>query len=300
MLLSDKSRSLQYSLGFGGQGLSFARMEKARSVLPQGQRGRRWPCCQHLDLLGDTTMVTCHHSHECHPSGAASCGHLHPAPSPLLPVVPLAWLPCQPPGPSLPWPLRCCHLCQGQIRRIPLCPQWCDPKPSSPHTGGATGGTGHLCRCTYLRGQVGAAVPTLPSPCDTPGSRGCAAGASGGLAWEPRWLCWQQALSSCAWTRCVDSEAPGEARPAELGACRGHQWSWRPSWDGQCRGCHVPTLVWDHPECRAPALPMPGTAVALLRTARLWLDGTPWGAESLPASAVQLQAVPGGSGCPCP
>lgn len=81
VLLSDKSRSLQYSLGFGGQGLSFARMEKARSVLPQGQRGRRWPCCQHPGLLGDTTMVTCHRSHECHPAGAASCGHLCRPPS---------------------------------------------------------------------------------------------------------------------------------------------------------------------------------------------------------------------------
>lgn len=76
MLLSDKSRSLQYSLGFGGQGLSFARMEKARSVLPQGWRGRRRPCCQHPGLLGNTTVVTCHRSHECHPAGAAGCGQL--------------------------------------------------------------------------------------------------------------------------------------------------------------------------------------------------------------------------------
>lgn len=84
VLLSDKSRSLQYSLGFGVQGLSFARMEKARSVLPRGRRGGRWPCCQHPGLPGDTTVVTCHRSRECHPAEAAGCGHLcrlpgHPA-----------------------------------------------------------------------------------------------------------------------------------------------------------------------------------------------------------------------------
>lgn len=84
VLLSDKSRSLQYSLGFGGQGLSFARTEKARSVLPQGRRGRRWPCCQHLGLLRDTTVVTCHRSRKCHPTGAAGCGHLCRLPSTQL------------------------------------------------------------------------------------------------------------------------------------------------------------------------------------------------------------------------
>lgn len=188
MLLSDKSRSLQYSLGFGGQGLSFTRMEKARSVPPWGRWGRRQPCCQHLGLQGDTMVVTCHHSCQCHPAGTTGCGHLCGLAGiqPTAPAALTAWPPHRPPGPSLPQAPRCRHLCHGQVGQIPVCPERYNPEPDSPHTGGATGGTGVPCHYTYLRGWA-----HLPYPCGTPG--GSAVGASWGFPGEPPRLCrWHQ------------------------------------------------------------------------------------------------------------
>lgn len=210
MLLSDKSRSLQYSLGFGGQGLSFARMEKARSVLPRGRRGGRWPCCQHPGLPGDTTVETCHRSRECHAAEAAGCGHLCRLPGhPALRCLQHRWL-----GRHAGHRVRHCHGHRGAVtsararfdgsqfaqsgttlslclpvlvgllvgpgasatvltcgaRRVPPCPPC--PAPAAPRGAGA-----------LLRVQAGVC---LQSP------RGCAGGTT-------------QALGSRICTLCVDS-----------------------------------------------------------------------------------------------
>lgn len=106
-------------------------------------------------------------------------------------------------------------------------------------------------------------MPTLPCSCCAPGSRGSAAGASGGLPQEPCGCAGgtMQVLGSHICTLCADSPVLGETWPAEVGTCPWASLALSPSWDGHCRGCRVPSLVWDHPECKALAPLMLGTAV---------------------------------------